>query len=194
MKLHPIDRIYRRISDERLQEMMVFCMLDSSTPYDRVCKAFDKLKLVTDSYRKGSMVQLLKDAGVVEVRHWLKQAGYPFYNQKARYLVKWARNYRCEPWFLRGADRYMLMEIEGVGMKLASMFQRNALGADVAVIDRHIARWMHKPVPTTRMAYWKMERTFKRIAEYRNMTTADMDLEIWKDATGNGKVNKPASP
>ena len=147
--LHPLDKQRKHWSDNQLQQYMAFCILDSNVTYKQVCKACDALidaYLIALALREGSSFyfsEFLERKGFAGIRKLLIKAGYPWYNQKARYLSMWARGPYSSALWLRVADRSeMVTHILGISMKLASMFTRNTRGWDVAVLDRHILRVM----------------------------------------------------
>jgi len=185
--LHDIDKPQGKYSDLELDEFMIFCILDTACPYEMVCKAFDKLRELGMTTRRGIM-------------HWredmienaLRRTGYRFPKQHAKRIKDFGYNSID----LKTATRKELVDnINGIGMKLASMFLRNTRGEDYAVIDIHTERWLMATfmkvyrgkikVPRT---YEEKEKYFKEMAKAKGMTTKDLDLMIWQEnRIGNRK-------
>lgn len=187
LKLHNIDRPTEgnKYKDLELDEFMVFCILDTACPYEMVCKAFDELKDMKMTTREGIM-------------HWredmiektLKKSGYRFPKQHAKRL----KDFGYSSINLKTATRKELVDnINGIGMKLASMFLRNTRGHEYAVIDVHTDRWLEKELKAydqwkPRMTYEEKEKAFIGFAEMLGKTPKELDLEIWqKMRIGNRK-------
>jgi len=80
-----------------------------------------------------------------------------------------------------------LESIKGIGSKTARFFILHSRpNQKVAVLDTHILKWMKslghnvpKSTPSKKK-YGIIEKIFLCIAEARDMSVADLDLEIWK--------------
>jgi len=83
------------------------------------------------------------------------------------------------------AREILVKEIHGYGYKEASHFLRNIGFDDVAIIDRHISRWLFehglvKPRKTiTKKVYIEAEEALKKIATDFGLTLAQLDLYIF---------------
>jgi thermostable 8-oxoguanine DNA glycosylase len=179
MTLHPIDTVKKEWSDEDLERMMVFCLLDRASPYPTVCRCFNLLDdcgLTTRAY-------IRKQDYPYKGREWLidnrlRLGGYPFPNQTAKFITEFAWNEIN----LRTCTREELVEkVNGIGYKLASMFLRNTRGTQYAVIDVHIKNWLVEHGYKLSSNYKKMEEIFIKEAEKRNKTPYDFDMEIWEE-------------
>ena len=94
--------------------------------------------------------------------------------------------------FLRNATREQLTIIPGLGLKTASFFMVNTRPwAEVAVLDVHILRWLARefpkyPVPEQTPQdpdeYARLEAMFLGASCKFNMSPADLDIELWKEA------------
>jgi len=184
-ELHWIDRPDGKYSKQAMESFMVFCILDTSVPYEKCCEAFDALK-------KQGLInrRTLKQVSERDIKMILKKAGYRWANQKARYLKEFSKN----PINLLEASRDDIVKnILGVGMKLASMFLRNTRGHKYAVIDVHTDRWIQKNYKFPddvykRMRYEEKEKWFIEAAEFLGKSPMDLDLEIWQEnRIGNRK-------
>jgi N-glycosylase/DNA lyase len=75
-------------------------------------------------------------------------------------------------------------------MKEASHFLRNIGRQDIAIVDRHILRWLaekeyiEKITTMTERKYVKIEKTLSEIAEELDCSLAELDLRIWAEMTG----------
>ena len=165
---------------------MVFCILDSNVPYKRVCEAF---QAIIDSWvmhfdDAKLLSKFLNDLGFYGIRRILKNAHYPWYNTKARFLLRWAKSSYSGPEKLREASREELVEnITGISWKLASLFLRNTRKLRVAVLDRHVCRWLGVPFPlTTKANYEAAEQKFLKKANALGLDPYDLDLKIWEES------------
>ncbi len=89
----------------------------------------------------------------------------------------------------RELRRQLVQIVPGFGMKEASHFLRNTGASDVAVIDRHIVRWMQRcglPVrlPRSRSEYEAAEAAFTALAEHVEISLPALDLLLWSLETG----------
>lgn len=183
MSLHPIDKRWNKPSWKKLDEMMVFCILDSHTQYKTVCKAFDALKLAQKELgvARYRLSDYLGGVRVEKIASILRHAGYPYYNQKARYLHRWGRSIYSDTEFLRTASRDEIADkITGIGMKLASMFVRNTRNQRLAVLDTHILKFMGIPKPPrNKSEYHDMENRFLEYAISMKEDPYKLDMKIW---------------
>jgi N-glycosylase/DNA lyase len=175
--LHPIDKQKPKWTDEDLERMMIFCMLDRAQPYEKVCKVFNHLNqhgLTTrDEIKKISYPY--KDE--VYLTNLLKEAGHRFPNQTAKFLILFASN----PINLRTASRDEIVKnIKGIGYKLASMFLRNTRGEEYAVLDVHVKRWLEERGFDPKANYKDLEHVFCHLAKGMGKTPYELDMEIWQ--------------
>lgn len=184
-QLHNIDKPSGKYSDLELDEFMVFCILDTACPYEMVCRAFDALRESGMTTRKG-ILHWRED--MIEIT--LKKAKYRFPKQHAKRIKDFGYNYID----LKTATRKELVDnINGIGMKLASMFLRNTRGHQYAVIDVHTDRWLEIQLHAfdqwkPKMTYEEKEKAFIGFADMLGKTPEELDLEIWqKMRIGNRK-------
>jgi len=182
-ELHDIDKPTGIYEVRELDEFMVFCILDTSVPYEKCCQAFDALKKAGMTTRRK-----LRNHTPLPIKLELQNVGYRWANQKSKYLYEFAHN----DIDLKTASREeMVKNIKGVGMKLASMFLRNTRGNKYAVIDVHTDRWIQKNfgVPDDKykkVSYEQKEDWFIQASELLGKTPMELDLEIWqKNRIGN---------
>lgn len=128
----------------------------------------------------------------VSVDEALKMAGVRFHNRKSEYIRETFENFELVEkalGFESERARKTLLKIKGLGMKEASHFLRNVGREDVAIVDRHVLRWLEKqgfeiPDNITPKRYLEMEKLLRDISEERRETLAEMDLRVWAEMTG----------
>ncbi len=83
------------------------------------------------------------------------------------------------------AREILVKEVKGYGYKESSHFLRNIGFDDVAIIDRHISRWLFenglvKPRKTiTKKVYMESEEALEKIALDMGLTLSELDLYIF---------------
>jgi N-glycosylase/DNA lyase len=126
----------------------------------------------------------------------LKSLSYRFPTSRASYI--------CENRFLYGslngvlnqfkdgwaAREWLVKTVKGFGYKEASHFLRNVGFTDVAIIDRHILKYLKEtgliemPKTFNRKRYLEMEKILLTIAKKLNLNLAELDLYLWYIMTG----------
>ncbi len=135
----------------------------------------------------------LKSLSVLEFERLLRDAGVRFAKRKAEYVFEAMRNFGIVERALKlkssEARTILVRRFRGMGMKEASHFLRNVGRRDVAILDRHVLRWMVKrgliveiPKTLTEKRYEKIEKTLTRFAG--GLSLAELDLRIWFEMTG----------
>ncbi len=179
-ELHNIDRPEedKKYNKLQLDEFMIFCIIDTAVSYEMVCKTFDALKKNKMTKRKDIM-RWREDM----IEQTLRSAGYRFPKQHAKRI----KDFGYSMIDLKKATRKELVEnINGIGMKLASMFLRNTRGHEYAVIDVHTDRWIQRNFDFSdekykKMKYEEKEKWFIKAADFLGKTPMDLDLEIWQE-------------
>lgn len=166
---------------------LVFCISAANS------SAISALKLQQKIYEKD--VDLKNENRIIEL---MKECGVRFYRRKAKYVVCALERLDEMEEVIRTHDpvlarEWLVLNVKGVGYKEASHFLRNTGKLDVAIIDRHILRWMEKenyipsfikPVNLSRRRdYLLLEKLLAGIAHERNMYVGELDLLIWWYAT-----------
>ncbi|MBK3331850.1 N-glycosylase/DNA lyase [Persephonella atlantica] len=125
----------------------------------------------------------------------IRKKGHRFAHQRAERIVKLREK---ENFLLKiakekdgkEAREKLVKEIYGYGYKEASHFLRNIGFNDVAIIDRHISRFLFekglvKPRKTiTKKVYLECEQALEKIASDLELTQAELDLYIFYIKTG----------
>lgn len=121
----------------------------------------------------------------------IKSFGHRFHNTKAKYIVL-ARKYKNIKDQLKNltsieAREFIVKNIKGLGYKEASHFLRNVGYNDLAIIDRHILKFLHQnslikeiPKVVTKKIYLECENLLKKY----NINLSKLDLMIWYHITG----------
>jgi len=90
----------------------------------------------------------------------------------------------------KAAREWLVRNVKGLGYKEASHFLRNAGFRDVAIIDRHILKFlqtrglMEIPKALTKRKYLEFESLLSIIADKLKITLAELDLYLWYLMTG----------
>ncbi|MEN3047294.1 MAG: N-glycosylase/DNA lyase [Candidatus Caldarchaeales archaeon] len=173
----------------RLFEELAFCVLTPQSKASSALVAVEELK---------SRGLLLKGSrkSIAEV---LRRRGVRFHNAKARYLSM------NRPLLLGDPPRIvevltlppvearevLVEEAWGMGLKEASHFLRNVGIEGLAVLDRHVLRWMVRagrlesvPKSLTRRKYLELEREFLNWADELGIKPEALDLLLWYLQTG----------
>jgi N-glycosylase/DNA lyase len=86
---------------------------------------------------------------------------------------------------------YLVKNVKGLGLKEASHFLRNIGHNNLAILDRHILKNLHKlgvieevPRSLTKKAYLDIEEKFKRFSKKIGITMDELDLLFWSMETG----------
>jgi len=131
-----------------------------------------------------------------ELARALKALGHRFPNTRAAFIAENQRlradlqqTLRC---FSGGAEarEWLVENVKGFGYKEASHFLRNTGHMDVAIIDRHILRFLVKeglieePKTLTRSRYLSLERLLRGIAVELGISLSELDLYLWYMMTG----------
>ncbi len=126
-----------------------------------------------------------------DLKTLMQASGVRFWNRKAEYIEKALKEFYTVEKAIELDSfkaREMLLEIKGLGMKEASHYLRNVGREDVAIIDRHVLRWLLKRgqlvKKVSKKEYLKMEKELSKIAEGMNLSLAELDLLIWFESTG----------
>ncbi|MDJ0274020.1 MAG: N-glycosylase/DNA lyase [Aigarchaeota archaeon] len=173
----------------RLFEELAFCVMTPQSKAKAALRAIDELKASG----------LLLSGRASEVAEVMRRNGIRFHVRKARYLVLNRRLLRGEPAVLvallqgeTGSVRDALVErVWGFGLKEASHFMRNVGFTGIAVLDRHVLRWMEVlgaiervPRSLTRRTYLELEQRFLALSGELGMSPEELDLLLWYASTG----------
>ncbi len=128
----------------------------------------------------------LRGLDVERIEELMKNSGVRFYTRKAKYVKMAIENFRIVERALKMDDfsaRKEIMKLKGLGMKESSHFLRNVGRLNLAIVDRHVLRWLEKRGFKPKN-YLMAEEILRRIAEEEGITLAELDLRIWFEMTG----------
>ncbi|MHA2122686.1 MAG: N-glycosylase/DNA lyase, partial [Promethearchaeota archaeon] len=149
----------------------------------------------------GIKIQKNIDQGFIQLKEGeliekLRYLGYRYPRLRSKYIVE-ARKYYgklCEVLgsFEDGkeARKWLVKNIKGFGYKEASHFLRNLGFSDVAIIDRHVLKFLEKkkllevPKNLHKNRYLNYERLLFAIAKKLKLSLGELDLYIWYIMTG----------
>ncbi len=131
----------------------------------------------------------LNDLSVEEIERLMREAGVRFASRKAKYVKIAIDKFDIVERALKLDDfsaRRELLKLKGLGMKESSHFLRNVGRKSLAIVDRHILRWLERMGYKFRLPkdYLKAEETLRKIAEEKRLTLSELDLVIWFEMTG----------
>ena len=186
---------FRRVgelSDERLFEEMCFCILAVQS----------KAHSADAAVRSILEADLLWSGRPRTIASVLRRTTR-FHNHKAAYIVRARDRFfpNGQPQLRRSLDefsdgkaarRWLVEEVDGLGLKEASHFLRNVgRGEDLAILDRHILRNLVRheiirriPTSLTPKRYLAIERRMERFSDELGIPLATLDLLFWSRETG----------
>jgi N-glycosylase/DNA lyase len=132
-----------------------------------------------------------------ELAERLRSLGHRFPSSRAGYIVGARRLYGRLGALLERfpaaseAREWLVENIKGLGYKEASHFLRNTGHTDVAIIDRHILRFLKArgligdvPGSLTKRRYLCYELRLRAVARRLGVSLGELDLYLWYMATG----------
>ncbi len=169
---------------------LCFCLLTANSSASLGIKA--QMQIGSEGFKSLSLKEL------TEILYSL---GHRFALQRAERIVKARENFHrtlellkdcSNPQELREllSDTCSKYKVEGFGLKEASHFLRNIGYRDVAIIDRHIFRFLKEKrlIPDyktmTRKIYLQSEKALKEVAQELNLSLAELDLYVFYLKTG----------
>jgi len=192
------------LKNSRLSELVNRKLLEfEETGKEKQDRVFSELCfcLLTANFQAEKCIQIQKEMGrdflllpEKELAEKLKKAGHRFWPQRAKHIVS-ARECSTELCALMKKNgkemrKWLVKNINGLGMKEASHFLRNIGYKDVAIIDFHILdllereKIIEKPKTLTAKKYVETEKLLENIACRAEMNLAELDLYLWYLETG----------
>ncbi len=126
----------------------------------------------------------------------LRRLGHRHPKARADYIVEARRLFGRLRETVRGlgeaeAREWLVREVKGLGYKEASHFLRNTGSTTLAILDRHILRflWCKGLIPKiprrlNKRLYTRLEALLRAIAEKVGINPAELDLYLWYLMTG----------
>jgi N-glycosylase/DNA lyase len=155
------------------------------------------LSTANSSAKLGLRIQSSLDEGAFknlseqELRVKLRELGHRFYPQRAKYMVLAREKFDEVMEILGSSDgtktkrEKLVSLIKGFGLKEASHFLRNIGYMDVAIVDRHISRYLfekglvRKRKTITRRVYLECELALEQICKELGISQGELDLYIF---------------
>jgi N-glycosylase/DNA lyase len=168
-----------KVSEADIFSETCFCILTANF------KAETGIKIQTEVGIEG-----FRNYSLEELYNIFKKHGHRFAMQRAERIV----NLRPLESFLQEIRYYddgkkareeLVKKVKGYGYKEASHFLRNIGFEDVAIIDRHISRFLFennliKPRKTiTKNVYLESESVLEKLCQELNLTQGELDLYIF---------------
>jgi len=132
----------------------------------------------------------------LELSRRLRSLGYRYPKTRAGYIVG-ARKLFADIWRIINEENdparvriWLADNVPGIGFKEASHFLRNIGFKNLAIIDKHILRVLHRygfistPRSLSRTSYLELEKILSRVAGELNVSLAELDLYLWYMDTG----------
>ena len=131
----------------------------------------------------------LNDLSVEEIERLMRESGVRFASRKAEYIKIAIDKFDVVERAVKLDDfsaRRELLKLKGLGMKESSHFLRNVGRKNLAIVDRHVLRWLEGEGYKFKLPkdYTKAEEVLRRIAKEKRLTLAELDLIIWFEMTG----------
>ncbi|OIO80303.1 hypothetical protein AUJ84_03985 [Candidatus Pacearchaeota archaeon CG1_02_32_132] len=172
---------FKNKSDEEWFQELCFCILTANS------------KQKTAEIIEKSLNSKLLTIPQEELAQFIRNNKHRFHNNKAKYIVEARQHYPIREKLSDNElnnREWLVKNIKGIGMKEASHFLRNTGSTSLAILDRHIINIMaehdliEKPKSLTPKIYLEIERTFNNLAQKMNMSSAELDLNLWYIKTG----------
>jgi len=180
--------------EERLKEFKQLNEFNTTHWFSELCFC-----LLTANSKAATAIKIQQQVGPQgfinlseqELSQIIRDNKHRFHNNKAKFIVT-AREFidikdRIKNLPGPQAREFLAKNIKGLGYKESSHFLRNVGYDDVAIIDRHILRFLHKealiteiPKSITRTNYLKFEQILSKFG----IAHSRLDLIIWQKMTG----------
>ncbi|MCX7720790.1 MAG: N-glycosylase/DNA lyase [Dictyoglomus thermophilum] len=165
-----------------------FCVLTANWSAERGIKAQESIGKA--NFARLSFEELLEKLKEVGHRYPISRARFIVENRR---LIGRLRSIWEKP--SKEARKILVGEAKGIGWKEASHFLRNTGKLDLAILDKHILRFLFnegiiKEIPKswTQRKYEEIEEKFVELSSLLKKTPGEVDLYIW--FLLKGKVEK----
>lgn len=174
-----VRRFKKSKNKERVFQELCFCILVANNNLEKVYRIWSKIK---DNFLNYNLKKLQKS---------LKNAGYRFYRKRAEYIIQNRKKIYEILNILKEKDSnyirdWLVRNIKGIGYKEASHFLRNMGYKDLAILDRHILRFLLNnkiikeiPKALNKNIYLEIENQLKIIAKKNKVNLAELDFYIF---------------
>jgi N-glycosylase/DNA lyase len=192
-KLGEFEQVWRKGSDARLWEELVFCIFTAGASARMGINSIDAVRCLLLDGDPEQMTEALKTAGahrfpVARPRYIVTTRAY-FRANFDMALRKRLRSF-SDP-FERRDWLAQEKQIKGLGYKEASHFLRNIGVKGHAILDKHVMRCLaevgvvdsDKP-PSTRKSYLEIEQRYLQFSRDIKINCDELDLVLWSMKTG----------
>lgn len=187
-RLLDFKNVYQNYAEKDLFAELCFCLLTPQSKAKVCWRAIEKLK------ENGK----LYDGSQQEVLVWL--AGVRFNVGKSSYIVDARSLFHNGTDFAvreklpadgKEARQWLVQNVKGMGFKEASHFLRNIGYENLAILDRHILKHLHRngiipeiPKSLTPKTYFDIEEKFRAFAGSVQIPMDHLDLLWWSEEAG----------
>ncbi|MDI9643638.1 MAG: N-glycosylase/DNA lyase [Candidatus Verstraetearchaeota archaeon] len=182
-RIEEFAKVGASMNPDRIFSELCFCILTAN------CSAEGGIRIqqtVGDGFRSIEQKELTSI---------LRSLGYRFPNRRSEFICTAKGSIPKIMDALHMDDRmareWLVENIKGIGYKEASHFLRNIGRNDLAIIDRHVLRFLLQkglilktPKSLSRTSYMAFETLLAKISEKLGITLAELDLYIWYLMTG----------
>lgn len=206
-KIKSIEKENKKIALERIRDFEKYLNLDSDDIFIELCfciiVANNSISNALSAYNSIGKNFLVYDLD--KMSSVLKNTAKRFYNKRAEYIVdtrnlkddlykkvclykeiKSKNNFEETFSFEKNFREWLSSNIKGFGYKEASHFMRNIGGKNLAIIDRHILKFLFKenvineiPKTITKKKYLEIENILNNIAKELNISMTELDIYIF---------------
>ena len=192
-RLAEFDDVWRKGSDARLWEELVFCIFTAGASARMGMKAIEAVRPLLMNGKRAEMTKALRKAGahrfpverpgyIVVARNFLRDhCGFRLREQ----LQSFSNPIERRDWLAQEKG------IKGLGYKESSHFLRNIGLKGHAILDKHVVRCLadlkiveNPRPPTSRGRYLEIEEKLKRLAVEVQVDFDELDLVLWSMKTG----------
>ena len=193
LKLNEFDEVWRKGSDARLFEELVFCIFTAGASARMGLNSVDAVRSLLLDGESEDMTRALVDAGahrfpVARPRYIVTTRTY----LRANFNMRLRKRLRS---FVDPVERrdWLAQEkqIKGLGYKESSHFLRNIGVRGHAILDKHVMKCLAEvgvvdsaSPPSTRKKYLEIEQEFLRFAKEIRVNCDELDLVLWSMKTG----------
>jgi len=122
----------------------------------------------------------------------LKRLGHRFPEVRAKYIVEARKHVKNLDVIIKQGDarEWLVKNVKGFGMKVASHYLRNVGKPEHAILDFHIINLLEKeglikrPKTLTVKKYLEIEKVLYKVAREVNLPMGELDFYLWYIETG----------
>lgn len=181
--------------ENRLKDFQKIHKADNSVWFSELCFC-----ILTANSKAQSAIDIQNEIGPdgflnkseEEIRSIIFNHHHRFYNNKTKYIIQARKFSKIKDIISKFenskiAREFLVKNIKGLGYKEASHFLRNVGYHDVAIIDRHILRFLKNSgliKEIAKVITAKKYLEYEKILENFGIPLDKLDLIIWKKMTG----------